>query len=220
MSLPVVLRAAQPYADAETLRLTAPGPTTDTLPDFSGLPNITYRDGVAHLLIDPKHQARKFDVPMAFVLKIGEALGGNLLLTNRLSRKVGAPGRDYVRLDFGQRGIYANRIVKNPPIGVVVRETGDDFRSHLPEHLTLREAPLRDGPSKHVNGRADAVEAILAAYDKADAATQATISRHGLQALLEALLAIADARAAERLRKQMLQVVLKRTDERRHATHH
>lgn len=195
-SLPVVLRAAQHYAELEARRMASFGQLPQVVPDFSGLKNIALRDGLAHLLIDPRHQPRIFDVPMAYFLKIAEALGGNLLLNSRERR--GKEARAYVRLDFGQVGTYVNRVITDAPIGRVVREAGTNFRSHLPEHLHVEEAPLRDGPGKHINGRWDAIEAILTAYDRAGSEAHVTITHQGLEDLLSGLLVLADARASER----------------------
>lgn len=219
-SLPVVLRAAQHYAKGEAQRLAETGPTTETIPDFSALANTTFSGGFAHLLIDPRNQPRIFDVPLAYFLKVAEALGGNLLLNSRQARSPKAMGRLYVRLDIGPTHVYVNRIVKDAQIGEVVRERGTNFRSHLPEDLSIREAPLKDGPGKHITGRQDAIGAILAAYERADDHTRSATPRDALESLLNTLLALADARASERLRKTMLGVVLKGLQDRTTATRH
>lgn len=200
MILSVVLRAAQPYAAAETFRLASSGyaatPAPEVAPDFSGLKDITFQGGFAHLRIDPRHQPRIFDVPVAFAFKIAEALGGNLLLNCRERR--GGNAREYVRADIGETHVYVNRVIMDAQPGLVVREAGMNFRSHLPENLVVREAPLRDGPNKHITGRGDFIEAVLAAYDKASTEAQALITRTALEDLLYGLLVLADGRAIER----------------------
>lgn len=196
MSLLAALRAARAYSVAEATRLASFGQLPEVIPDFSGLPAITFREGHAHLLIDPRHQPRTFDVPVAFVLKLFEAFGGNLLLNSRERR--GGNARAYVRADIGESHTYVNRVIMDVSPGLVVREVGNNFRSHLPEDLVVRDAPLRDGPTKHVNGRPEFVAALLDAYDRADFSTHNLIPRDDLEQLLLGLLALADARASER----------------------
>lgn len=200
MSLPTALRAARSYVAAESSRQASFGTLPEVLPDFTPFSGITFRDGLAHLLIDPRHQPRTFDPAIAFALKLFEEFGGNLLINCREKRGVYA--RAYVRADIGSTHIYVNRAIMDAPPGFVVRETGANFRSHLPEHLVVREAPLRDGPNKHISGRADFIEAILTAYDKSDAPTLALISRQDLEDLLVNLFVLADWRAFERHRER------------------
>lgn len=199
MSLLAALRAARSYSDAEATRQASFGLLPEVIPDFSGLPSIIFRDGVADLLIDPRHQPRTFDVPVALVLKAFEAFGGNLLLNSRKRR--GGNARAYVRGDIGETHIYINRVIKDAAPGFVVREAGNNFRSHLPEDLVVREAPLRDGPNKHISGRSDFIAAILEAYDKTAAEAKALITRDDLETLLSGLLVLADGRALERQAK-------------------
>lgn len=195
MSL-TVLRAARSYSDAEATRQASFGQLPEVVPDFSCLKDITFEGGFAHILVDPRHQPRTFDVPVAYVLKTFEAFGGNLLLNSRERRGVDA--RAYVRGDIGESHTYINRVIMDAPPGFVVREAGTNFRSHLPEDLIVKEAPLRDGPNKHVTGRWDFIAAILDAYERAEDGVRSLITRQGLEDLLSGLLVLADGRAAER----------------------
>lgn len=198
MSLPVVLRAAQHYLQAETRRLTLPAHRAETVPDFSALQGVTHNDGAEHLAIDPRHQPRAFDPAVAYFLKISEALGSNLLLNCRRARQPGAMGRLYVRMDSGETHVYVNRIIMDAQPGEVVRERGTNFRSHLPEDLRVDEAPLRDGPGKHIAGRQDAIDAILRLHDAAPEEARAAISRANLERLFRDLINLADQRASDR----------------------
>lgn len=201
---PTVLHAARSYSDAEATRLASHGHLPEVTPDFSPFEDMTFESGFALLRIDPRNKPRIVDVPIGFVIKLAEGFGARLLFNSR-TRRDHPQARYYGCLDFpsGLRA-YLNRIIKDAQPGFVVRERGSNFRSHLPEDLVVVDAPLRDGPTKHVNGRLDAVEATLHAYDQADAATQAFITRTDLEALLHGLLALADARASERELKRGL----------------
>jgi hypothetical protein len=205
VSLPVVLHAAQLYAASEAFRLASLTPATsnrpETVPDFSSFEDLEFTHGAAHFRIDTRNNPRVFDPAIAFFLKIAVALGGNVLLNSRRARTPEFVDRLYVRVDVGGAFVYVNRIIMDAQPGEVVRERGTNFRSHLPENLIVREAPLRDGPRKHVTGRLDAVEAILRAYDQTVDAALSPITRVDLETLLTGLLMVADGRAAERRTK-------------------